>query len=66
MVTGEWCGTPNGYQVHVRRHEAPCQVCLDVRRDWVRRYRFVSGRQTDPTRCKGCGSVFVDHVCGRP
>lgn len=61
---GDWCGTANGYQAHVKGHTEPCGPCLEARKIYTRHRRFISGTHRDPFRCKECGSVFDEHACG--
>lgn len=64
MTTGH--GTYAGYLAHQRRGEYSCDACLDATAEYHARYRFRTGQQHDPRRCRGCGSVFPDHTCQTP
>jgi hypothetical protein len=42
----------------------PVEAYLAVQRLVMRHYRFRVGDQHDPFRCRLCGSVFDEHLCG--
>jgi transposase-like protein len=62
--TGPRCGSTAGYAQHtVVRKEKACPDCYRAHLVYVRAWRFRTGKQSDPWRCDGCGSVFPDHTC---
>lgn len=58
------CGTKAGYEAHKKHGEYPCPACQTAAARYQRARRFRSGSQTDPYRCRVCGSVFAGHACG--
>lgn len=56
-------GTFAAYQRHTKAGTQPCEPCRDAQRRYQMMWRFRSGHYHDPTRCKRCGSVFIDHIC---
>ena len=38
------CGTWGGYQRHIKNKTPPCAECRKACREYVRRYRFLSGQ----------------------
>ena len=54
------CGTRGGYNRHSKRHEIPCQPCLDANRAYRRAWRadniLPAHERTSPTDTGACGT----------